>query len=74
MLNAKAVKSNVENRFYAPGYKKAMEWLACLMVPGKEDLEMFCDGVDFVSDKYNLTINTVAFDATVYAAAINSKE
>lgn len=63
------VKRNFENRFDAPGYKKAIEWLACLMVPGKENLEMFGAGVDFIADKYNQGINTVAFDATVYVAA-----
>lgn len=66
---AEEVKRNFENRFDAPGYKKAIEWLACFMVPGKEDLDMFCSGVDFVAGKYNLGINTVAFDVTVYVAA-----
>lgn len=65
----KEVKSTVENRFEAQGYKKGIEWLACFMVPGKEDLEMFGAGIDFVADKYNLGINTVAFDVTVYVAA-----
>lgn len=69
MLNAKEVQHNFENRFEAQGYKKAIEWLACFMVPGKEDLEMFGDGVEFVSKKYNQGINTVAFDVTVYVAA-----
>lgn len=63
------VKRNFENRFDAPGYKQAIEWLGCFMVPGKEDLEMFGDGVEFVAKKYNLGISTVAFDVTVYAAA-----
>ena len=66
---AEEVKRNFENRFEAQGYKKAIEWVASFMVPGKEDLEMFGAGVDFVADKYNLVINTVAFDATVYIAA-----
>ena len=65
----KEVQSSFENRFEAQGYKKAIEWLASFMVPGKEDLEMFGDGVDFVADKYNQGINTVAFDVTVYVAA-----
>ena len=69
MLNAEEVKRNFENRFDAPGYKKAIEWLACFMVPDNEDLEMFCDGIEFVADKYNQGINTVAFDVTVYVAA-----
>ena len=59
------VKRDFENRFDDQGYKKAIEWLAFLMVPGKEDLEMFSDGVDFVADKYNHGINTVAFDVTM---------
>lgn len=63
------VKRNFENRFAAPGYKKAIEWLACFMVPGEENLEMFGDGVEYVADKYNQGINTVAFDTTVYVAA-----
>lgn len=66
---AEEVKRNFENRFDAQGYKKAIEWLACFMVPGKEDLEMFSAGVDFVADKYNNVIGTVAFDVTVYVAA-----
>lgn len=66
---AEEVKRNFENRFEAQGYKKAIEWLASFMFPGKEDLGMFGDGVDFVADKYNLGINTVAFDVTVYVAA-----
>ena len=66
---AEEVKSNFENRFDAQGYMKAIEWLASFMVPGKEDLEMFGDGVDFVADKYNQGINTVAFDVTVHVAA-----
>ena len=66
---AEEVKRNFENRFDAQGYKKAIEWLACFMVTDKEDLEMFGAGVDFVADKYNLGINTVAFDVTVYVAA-----
>lgn len=69
MLNAEEVKRNFENRFDAPGYKKAIEWLACFMVPGNENLKMFSDGVDFVSAKYDQGINTVAFDVTVYVAA-----
>lgn len=63
----KEVQSSVENRFEAQGYMKAIEWLACFMVPGKEDIDMFGAGVDFVADKYNQGINTVAFDVTVYA-------
>lgn len=63
------VKRIYENRFDAQGYKKAIEWLACFMAPGKEDLDMFGDGVDFVADKYNQGINTVAYDVTVYVAA-----
>ena len=39
------------------------------MAPGKEDFEMFGDAVEFVAKKYNLVINTVAFDVTVYVAA-----
>lgn len=66
---AEEVKRNFENRFDAQGYKKAIEWLACFMVPGKENLKMFGDGVDFVASKYNLELNTVAFDVTVYVAA-----
>lgn len=66
---AEEVKRNFENRFEAHGYKKAIEWLACFMVPGKEDLEMFGDGVDFVASKYNQGINTVALDVTVFVAA-----
>lgn len=66
---AEEVKRNFENRFNAPGYKKAIEWLACFMAPGEEDFEMFGDGVEFVANKYNQGINTVAFDATVYVAA-----
>ena len=69
MLNTEEVKRNFENRFDAQGYKKAIELLACFMVPGKENLEMFCDGVDYVASKYNQGINTVAFDVTVYVAA-----
>lgn len=69
MKNAEEVKRNFENRFDAQGYKKAIEWLACFMVPGKENLTMFSDGVDFVSAKYGQGINTVAFDVTVYVAA-----
>lgn len=65
---AEEVKRNFENRFDAPGYKKAIEWLACFMVPGEENLKMFSDGVDFVSAKYDLVINTVVFDVTVYVA------
>ena len=67
--SAEEVKRNFENRFDAPGYKKAIEWLACFMAPGKEDFEMFGDAVEFVAKKYNLVINTVAFDVTVYVAA-----
>ena len=63
------VKRNFENRYDAPGYKEAIEWLACFMAPGKEKLDMFGDGVDFVAAKYNQGINTVAFDVTVYVAA-----
>lgn len=70
MNNYEEVKRNFENRFDAQGYKKAIEWLASFMVPGKEDLEMFCDCVDFVADKYNQGINTVAFDVTVYVADV----
>lgn len=66
---AEEIISNYENRFDDQGYKKAIEWLACFMVPGKEDLEMFSDGVDFVASKYYQSINTVAFDVTVYVAA-----
>ena len=66
---AAEVKCNFENRFDAQGYNKAIEWLACFMVPGKEDLEMFGAGVDFVAANYNLGISTVAFDVTVYVAA-----
>lgn len=66
---AEEVKRNCENRFDAPGYKKAIEWLACFMAPGEEDFEMFGDGVELVSKKYNLEIITVAFDTTVYVAA-----
>ena len=62
------VTRNFENRFDAQGYKKAIEWVACFMFPGKEDLEMFGAGIDFVADKYNLGINTVVFDVTVYVA------
>ena len=68
-IYAEEVKRNCENRFEAQGYKKAIEWLASFMAPGKEDLDMFGDGVDFVADKYNLGISTVAFDVTVYVAA-----
>lgn len=67
-MKAEEVKRNFENRFGAPGYKKAIEWLACFMVPGEENLKMFSDGVDFVSAKYDQGINTVAFDVTVYVA------
>jgi hypothetical protein len=63
---AEECKSNFENRFDAQGYKKAIEWLACFMVPGKEDLGMFGAGANFVADKYNQGITTVAFDVTVY--------
>ena len=66
---AEEVKRNFENRFESQGYKEAIEWLACFMVPGKENLAMFSDGVDFVADKYNQGINTIAFDVTVYVAA-----
>ena len=66
---AEEVKRNFENRFDATGYKKAIEWLACFMAPEEEELEMFGDGVEFVAKKYNLGINTVAFDVTVYVAA-----
>lgn len=66
---AEEVKRNFENRFEAQGYKQAIEWLACFMVPGEENLKMFGDGVDFVSEKYDQGINTVAFDVTVYVAA-----
>lgn len=69
MKNAEEVKRNFENRFDAQGYKQAIEWLACFMVPGEENLRMFSAGVDFVSAKYDLGINTVAFDVTVYVAA-----
>ena len=66
---AEEVKRNFENRFDAPGYKKAIEWLACFIAPGEEDLEMFGDCVEFVAKKYNLGITTVAVDTTVYVAA-----
>ena len=66
---AEEVKRNFENRFDAQGYKEAIEWLASFMVPGKEDLDMFGAAVEFVADKYNQGINTVAFDVTVYVAA-----
>lgn len=66
---AEEVKRNFENRFDAQGYKQAIEWLACFMVPGEENLKMFMDGVDFVAAKYDQGINTVAFDVTVYVAA-----
>lgn len=69
MKNAEEVKCNFENRFEAQGYKKAIEWLACFMVPGKENLKMFSDCVDFVSAKYDRGITTVVFDVTVYVAA-----
>ena len=62
------VQRNFENRFDAPGYKKAIEWLACFIAPGVEDFELFVDGVVFVADKYNQGNNTVLFDATVYSA------
>lgn len=65
---AEEVKRNFENRFEAQGYKQAIEWLACFMVPGKEDMELFGACADFVADKYNMGINTVAFDVTVYVA------
>ena len=65
----KEVQSSFENRFDAQGYKKAIEWLACFMVPGEENLKMFSDGIDFVSAEYGHGINTVAFDVTVYVAA-----
>lgn len=65
---AEEVKRNFENRFDAQGYKKAIEWLACFIVPGKADLEMLGAGVDFVADKYNLGITTVSVDVTVYVA------
>lgn len=66
---AEEILRNYENRFDAPGYKKAIVWLACFMVPGKEDLEMFGDGVESVAKIYAQGINTVAFDVTVYVAA-----
>lgn len=66
---AEEVKRNFENRFDAQGYKKAIEWLACFMVPGEENLKMFSACVDFVSAKYDQEIITVAFDVTVYVAA-----
>lgn len=69
MLNAEDVKRNFENRFDLQGYKKAIAWLACFIDPGKEDIEMFGDGVEFVAKKYNLGITTVAVDVTVYVAA-----
>lgn len=69
MLNAEEVKRNFENRFDAQGYKQAIEWLACFMVPGEENLKMFSDSVDFVAAKYGQGISTVAFDVTVYVAA-----
>lgn len=65
---AEEVKRNYEKRFDAPGYKKAIEWLACFVAPGEEDLEMFGDGVEFVAKKYNQGITTVAVDVTVYIA------
>lgn len=66
---AEEIIRNYENRFGEQGYKKAIEWLACFMIPGKEDLEMFGDCVDFVASKYSQGINTVAFDVTVYLSA-----
>ena len=66
---AEEVKRNFENRFDAPGYKKAIEWLACFMAPGEENLDMFGHCVEYVADNYNQGINTVAFDTTVYVAA-----
>lgn len=69
MLNAKEVERNFEHRFEIQGYKQAIEWLACFMAPGEEDLSMFGDGVDFVAAKYDQGITTVAFDVTVYVAA-----
>ena len=69
MKNAEEVRRNFENRFDTQGYKQAIEWLACFMVPGEENIKMFCDGVDFVSAKYDQGINTVALDVTVYVAA-----
>lgn len=66
---AEEIIRNYENRFDEQGYNKAIEWLACFMVPGKEDLEMFGDGVDFVASIYDQGINTVAFDVTVHVAA-----
>ena len=68
MINATEVVGNFEKRFDAPGYRKAIEWLACFMVPGEENLKMFSAGVDFVAANYALGINTVAFDVTVHAA------
>lgn len=67
--HAEEVKQNAENRFYVNGYQKAIEWLACFMIPGEEDFKAFGDGVEFVAKKYNLGISTVAFDTTVYLAA-----
>lgn len=69
MQSAEEVKLNFENRFDSPGYKKAIEWLACFMEPGKEELELFVAGVDFIASTYNQGITTVAFDTTVYVAA-----
>ena len=68
-MKAEEVKRNCENRFDAQGYKKAIEWLACFMVPGEEDFAMFGAGVDFVAKQYNLSITTVAIDTTFYVAA-----
>ena len=69
MKTAEEVKRNVENRFDAQGYREAIEWLACFIVPHEENLKMFSDGVEFVAAKYDLVITTVALDVTVYAAA-----
>ena len=68
MSNVAELFRNFENRFDAPGYKEAIEWLACFMEPGKEELELFGDGVDFIASKYDLAVSTVAFDVTVYVA------
>lgn len=71
---AEEVKRNYENRFDAQGYRKAIEWLACFMVPGEENLNMFRAGVDFVSAKYDQGITTVAFDVTLYVADVITRK
>ena len=67
---AEEVTRNFENRFASTSYKKAIEWLACFMAPGADDFDMFGDCVELVAKKYNLSINTVSFDAAVYAAEL----